>query len=289
MDHTLRQVRIRLDDNEGSGGESPVRSFDQNHPAGCQSTRRLSPHIQEVLDRGLRENLSRIVLSYSVLSNSGQPFQFCDSGCKIAADHCRSSPGRDEICVDKTGCENAPIFRASSLFLADSGVSHETNKTVTDTDLSVAETIAGLQELVFEWEDLYFQESDAVPEETIPHLYVWALRGRRPVPVSPKSIVFGFGQVYIILHVKSFVPSPIMTCFYWVGHKAHFSSVACAAIHVIQLSRRIGCMKTSRQMEGSETVDFFDALGSISVVPSSSEPSLQVTPIVIVYSPMHKL
>jgi hypothetical protein len=232
---------------------SPVKAFAQLSPSWSESTtpttNRLSPHIQGILNRGLAEDLSRL------LAKTKDPFHDSNSGCLVdeCSAHCEvSSP----IHVD-----DADMVRA-----------HD----AAAVEASVAESATELQERVFEWEDLYFDQSDVVPECDSQNLYIWALCGRRPVPMSIKSIEFGFGRVYIILHVKSFVPSPIMTCFYWTGHKAHFSSVACAAVHAIQLSRKIGCLKTSRQMEGVETADFFDAIGKFSVVPSTSEPSLQV-------------
>jgi hypothetical protein len=233
---------------------SPVRRFDENSPSGRQSASRLSPLIQGILNRGLAENLSRI------LSKASEPPRDFDFG------NAKTLDGQE------------PTYHSSFSHLHSSAVHDMREETCAkiDSALPVAESIALLQELVFEWEDLYFQENDVVPQVTSSNLFVWALCGRRPVPISPECIQFGFGRVYIILHIKSFEPSPIMTCFYWTGHKAHFSSVACAAIHAIQLSRRIGCLKTSRQMEGIETVDFFDAIGKFSVVPSSSQPSLQV-------------
>jgi hypothetical protein len=239
-----------LQDDDAS---SPVRRFDGNSPSGKESASRLSPLIQGILNRGLAENLSRI------LSKASEPQQDFDSGY-----------------AETLECQQPTQHSSFSHLHSDdvNGICEETAKV--DYAQPVADSIALLQELVFEWEDLYFQENDVVPQVTSSNLFVWGLCGRRPVPMSPECIQFGFGRVYIILHIKSFEPSPIMTCFYWTGHKAHFSSIACAAIHAIQLSRRIGCLKTSRQMEGIETVDFFDAIGKFSVVPSSSQPSLQV-------------
>jgi hypothetical protein len=239
-------------------GQSPSRFVTQCSPSDSEYTPRLSPHIRSILDRGLAENLSRI------LSSTKEPVQ--DSDLHPLCDV--TSPERPKASIMGTlGLASTDGERRNSL---------QEIPTVADVDMSVAETIADLQELIFEWEDLYFEGSDVVPESTNPNLYVWALRGRRPVPISLNSITFGFGSVYIILHVKSFAPSPIMTCFYWTGHKAHFSAVACAAVHAVQLSRKIRCLKTSRQMEGIETADFYDAVGKFTVKPSLSEPALKV-------------
>ncbi len=233
---------------------SPVRTLDPSSPSGIESASRVSPHIQRILNQGLAENLSRILFSKAT-----EPVQHSDSGYV-------------EISEGPRLTQHSALSPKSGYACGAIRMEYASNA---GTRPPIAESIAELQELVFEWEDLYFQGNDSVPEWTNCNLYVWALRGRRPVPIPPESIEFGFGRVYIILHVKSYEPSPIMTCFYWTGHKAHFSSVACAAVHAIQLSRRIGCLKTSRQMEGIETVDFFDAIGKFSVIPSSSEPSLQ--------------
>jgi hypothetical protein len=235
-------------------GLSPLRIVGQHFPSDVESTPRLSPHIQGILERGLAENLSRI------FSKANEPVQKLSVDSQV---NCDISEGPETT--------HLGAFAPTS-----SDGTFKTDGRVDDAELSVAESIADLQELVFEWEDLYFEGDDVVPDSTNPNLFVWAIRGRRPVPMSLESITFGFGSVYIILHIKSFAPSPIMTCFYWTGHRAHFSAVACAAVHAIQLSRRVGCLKTSRQMEGVETADFFDALGKFSVVPSSSESALQV-------------
>jgi hypothetical protein len=259
MESPPRQLHSHLRQHAGFPSDSEsstVKAFDQLSPSRSESTtpttNRLSPHIQGILNRGLAEDLSRL------LAKTKDPFQDSKSGYfDNLVDECSAhGEASSPIHVDHADMSRAHAAAA--------------------VEVSVAESATDLQERVFEWEDLYFDESDVVLECDSHNLYIWALRGRRPVPMSNKSIEFGFGRVYIILHIKSFVPSPIMTCFYWTGHKAHFSSVACAAVHAIQLSRRIGCLKTSRQMEGVESADFFDAIGKFSVVPSTSEPSLQV-------------
>jgi hypothetical protein len=260
MESPTKQQTKQLDTNcnlQNQEDASPVRPFDCSSPSCVRSDSKLSPHIQGILDRGLAEDLSRI---FSKANDSVQDLESV---------HVETLEG-----PQPSHQTHQSAFLPASI--KDVVAIRDDNGANANTEPSVAETIAELQELVFEWEDLYFQENDVVPDCANCNLYVWALCGRRPVPISVESLTFGFGRVYIILHVKSFEPSPIMTCFYWTGHKAHFSSVACAAVHVIQLSRRIGCLKTSRQMEGIETVEFFDAIGKFFVVPSSVEPSLQV-------------
>ena len=244
------------------------------------SPRHISPKIQCILSQGHSQNLLRIVSC--TVAKANRP----DRDAPSSRDHSEGHQSPNLSASSPVNIDSADSARDVSSTSSGAAVTElsvaetiaELQEGVADTELSVAETIAELQELVFEWEDLYFEDNDVPPVDTNLNLYVWELRGRRPVPVSCKSLEFGFGRVYIILHVKSLVPSPIMTCFYWTGHKAHFSSVACAAVHAIQLSRRIGCLKTSRQMEGTETADFFDAVGKLSVVPSPPVPSLQVRP-----------
>ncbi len=257
--------------NIGYEGQSPSSFVTQHSPSDVEYTPRLSPHIRSILDRGLAENLSRI------LTNAKDPVQDSDLHSHRDVDRAESPKTTPLSILSVASISGDSITHQKD---AESANAEQPNDEV---ELSVAETVADLQELVFEWEDLYFEEGDVVPESSNVNLYVWALRGRRPIPIGLDSIEFGFGSVYIILHVKSFFPSPIMTCFYWTGHKAHFSAVACAAIHAIQLSRKVHCIKTSRQMEGIETADFYDAVGKFSVVPSTAEPALKVFGIYSVY------
>jgi len=246
-------------DVHGDEHSSPIRNFDELTPAGLSPNVTLSPKIQDIMSQGHAQNLLRIV------------------SCAISKAN-RTAHDSDPSSDHSEGHQSPNLSASSPVHIDDTDAVREDSGTLSgaaDTELSVAETIAELQELVFEWEDLYFQDNDVPPADSNFNLYVWELRGRRPVPISAKSIEFGFGRVYIILYIKSLVPSPLMTCFYWTGHKAHFSSVA-SAVHAIQLSRRIGCPRTSRQLEGTETADFFDAIGKFSVVPSPPVPSLQV-------------